>query len=64
MKNLIIVALVMFVVASLSSCSSTQQCWAYRDVQHYSKKNKKSPSRVAAKCYFNKKGARVSTYAY
>lgn len=64
MKNLIIIIAVLFTASSLTSCSSTQQCWAYRDVKHYSKNNKKSPSRVAAKSYFNKKGARVSTYAY
>jgi hypothetical protein len=62
MKNLIITIIVLFSISSLlTSCSSTQECWAYRDTQHYSKKNKRTPSKMAAKNYFSKK-SRIAKY--
>lgn len=65
MKNTtrLCLAAIVFIGLFMSSCAPKQTCWAYRSTQHYSKKNKKTPSRVAAKGYFGK-GARIATYAY
>jgi len=45
----------------MSSCGPKYVCAAYQSTQHYSKKNKRTPSREAAKNYFSRR-ARIATY--
>ncbi len=47
-KGIIAVIIAAFAVSSLASCSSTQECWAYRSTQVH-KNYKNRPSIAAAK---------------
>jgi len=50
MKKLMLMLLAVGYVVSMTSCSSTEQCWAYRDVgSHKYNNNKHRPSVAAAK---------------
>ncbi len=46
---------------TLSSCGPKPVCAAYQSTHHYSKKNKRTPSREAARGYFSKR-ARIATF--
>lgn len=57
MKKLLIAVLVMGYALSMSSCASTETCWAYRDVGNHKYNNsKKRPSVAGA---MNKQRARL-----
>ena len=47
MKKLLLILTVVGYALSLSSCASTEQCWAYRDVSKYRYNNNKNRPSVA-----------------
>jgi hypothetical protein len=60
MKKLLF-CLVLLLGMVVSSCGPKPICAAYQSTHHYSKKNKRTPSREAAKGYFSRR-ARIATY--
>jgi hypothetical protein len=56
MKKVIFAVLVVGYALSMSSCASSEQCWAYRDVGSKYNNNKKRPSVAGA---INKPRAKI-----
>jgi hypothetical protein len=42
MKNLIVILIAVIGISSLTSCSSTENCWAYSDVKKVQSKHSKN----------------------
>ncbi len=57
----IMLCVVILIGFTISSCGPKHVCAAYQKTHHYSKKNKRTPSREAAKNYFSRR-ARIATY--
>jgi hypothetical protein len=47
MKNLILMLLAVGYIVSMTSCSTQENCWAYRDVSKYQYNNSKHRPSVA-----------------